>query len=87
MAILLVLLPADAPTCLQPSSLAALASLGVTDIAVVRDERSVGVVVEGWAFDPIHSSEAVLAAVSGAHGAARSLGPVMEMRISQGGTT
>lgn len=82
---LLILLPAGAKTCLRSEAVSALARVGVTNLAVVRDERSTGVVVEGWAFDPIGSAEAVLAAVSGRSRAARALQPVAEMTLTQGG--
>ena len=80
---LLILLPAGAKTCLRSEAVSALARVGVTSLALVRDERSTGVVVEGWAFDPIGSAEAVIAAVSGTR-AARALQPVMEMTLTQG---
>ena len=84
MAILLVLMPAGTNACLRSDALSALARLGVTSVALVRDERSLGVVVEGWAFDPIGSAEAVIAAVSGRSRRARTLQPVMEMTLSKG---
>jgi hypothetical protein len=84
MAILLVLMPARTKACLRSDALAALARLGVTRVALVHDERSTGVVVEGWAFDPIGSSEAVIAAVSGSSRRARTLQPLMEMTLAQG---
>lgn len=84
MAILLVLMPAGTKACLRSDALSALARLGVTSVALVRDERSLGVVVEGWAFDPIGSAEAVIAAVSGRSRRARTLQPVMEMTLSKG---
>jgi len=82
---LLVLLPAGAKTCLRSEAVSALARVGVTSVALVRDERSIGVVVEGWAFDPVGSAEAVVAAVSGRSRRARTLQPVMEMTLTQGG--
>jgi hypothetical protein len=35
-----------------------LAHLGVTSIAICRDERTMGIVLEGWAFDPASADEA-----------------------------
>lgn len=84
MAILLVLIPAGKQACLGSDAMAALARLGVTNVALVRDERSLGVVVEGWAFNPIGSAEAVLEAVSGRDVSARMLQPVVEMTLAQG---
>jgi hypothetical protein len=77
-----VLLPASAgEPWLQPSAATALARLGVTGIAVVRDDRTLGLVVAGWAFDPGRSAEALLEAL-GAQAEARTLYPVLEMAVS-----
>jgi hypothetical protein len=81
---LLILLPAGAKTCLRSESVSALARVGVTSLALVRDERSTGVVVEGWAFDPIGSAAAVIAAVAEPSRQARALQPVLEMTLTQG---
>lgn len=81
---LLVLLPAGTQTCLPSDGVSALARIGVTSLALVRDERSIGVVVEGWAFDPAESAGAVLAALSGSARGVRALQPVMEMSLTEG---
>lgn len=81
---LLVLLPAGTSTCLRSDAVSALARIGVTSMALVRDETSIGVVVEGWAFDPVASAEAVMAAVSRRRRGARALQPVMEMALTKG---
>jgi len=62
----------------EPESLRGLAALGVTNVALVRDEESDGVVLEGWAFDASRATEAiaVLDAVS-----ARALPAVTLMAI------
>jgi hypothetical protein len=59
-----------------------LARLGVTSVAVVRDDRTLGLVVEGWAFDPRRSAEAVVAAIAGRRSQARTLHPLVEMAVS-----
>ena len=84
MAILLVMLPAGANARLQPNAVAELARLGITNVAVVRDQRSIGVVVEGWGFDPIGSAEGVLAAICGRRRGVRTLRPVMELTLAHG---
>ena len=66
---------------LRPDTIARLANLGVTNLAVVRRAETVGIVLEGWLFDPGRSGEAAAAAV-GAIGASRSLHPVMQMAVS-----
>ncbi len=84
MAILLVLMPAEMEAGIPSEAIRALGRLGVTSIALVRDDRSLGMVVEGWAFDPVTSGDAVLAAVGAPSNTARTLMPVMEMSIAQG---
>lgn len=82
MATTVVLLPASAgEPRLQPAAAAALARLGVTAVSVVRDDRTLALVVEGWAFDPGRSARALLEAL-GAQAEARTLYPVLEMAVS-----
>ena len=83
MAILVVLLPAsEAEPSLQPAAIAKLARLGVTSVAVVRDDQSVGLVVEGWAFDPSRSARAVVDAVAGPMPGVRILHPLLELAVT-----
>lgn len=83
MAMVVVLLPAsEADPALQPATVSELARLGVTNVAVLRDERTVGLVVEGWAFDPTRSTEAVVAAVASSGSRARTLHPLFQMAVS-----
>lgn len=44
-----------------PEAAERLARLGVTRISLLTDRVTVGVVLEGWAFDPAHIDEAVRA--------------------------
>lgn len=82
MATAVVLLPVSAgEPWLHPSAAMAFARLGITGIAVVRDERTLGLVVEGWAFDPGSSAEALLD-ILGAQSEARTLYPVLEIAVS-----
>ena len=82
MATAVVLFPASAgEPWLQPAAATVLARLGITGIAVVRDDRTLGLVVEGWAFDPGRSAEALLEAL-GAGAGARTLHPVLEIAVS-----
>lgn len=77
-----VLFPvSDEEPALQPASLEALARLGVTSISLLRDQRTAGLVLEGWAFDLARASEAVRAAVGARHGV-RTLEPLMQMAVS-----
>lgn len=44
-----------------PDAAERLGSLGITRIALLRDEFSTAVVLEGWAFDPARTDEATQA--------------------------
>ncbi|HEX3055328.1 MAG TPA: hypothetical protein VHP82_04215 [Gaiellaceae bacterium] len=81
MALLVVLVSAnggDMP--LGPETAEALARLGVTSVALARDDRTTAVVLEGWAFGPRHYEAAV--AALGADADARTLRPVVHMAVS-----
>jgi hypothetical protein len=82
-AILVVLLPAsEREPLLQPAAVSELARPGVTSVSLVRDERTFGLVVEGWAFDPSSSAEAVVAAIARPSSQARTLQPLLHMAVS-----
>jgi hypothetical protein len=72
---------ADGSFSLRQELVAELARLGVTNVALLRDEQTVGLVLEGWMFDPERSSEAAAEAV-GADGSARTLRPVMQVAVA-----
>jgi hypothetical protein len=78
-----VLIPtSQSSQSLQPAAVSALAGLGVTAVAVVGDDRTLGLVVEGWAFDPRRSAGAVTAALAACPGGARTLFPLLEMAVT-----
>jgi hypothetical protein len=80
---IVVLVPAsDTEPSFQPDAVSELARLGVTSVAVVRDDRTLGLVFEGWTFDPSRSAGAVVAAVAGRASRARTLHPLAEMAVS-----
>jgi hypothetical protein len=82
-AILVVLMPSsDAEPSLQQAAVAELAHLGITKVALLRDDRTFGLVLEGWAFDAGRSAEAVVAAVAGGASRVRTLHPLLEMAVS-----
>lgn len=82
MAMLVLLLDdADGAFAVREGQASELARLGVTDVAVVRDERLVGVVLEGWRFDPARSARAAARAI-GAEPGARMLHPVLHLAVS-----
>ena len=83
MATMLVLFETAAPdVTVDPAAIDALAAIGVTHLTLVRDGRSVGVVLEGWAMEPATCTDAALAALAGHNGSARVLAPVGELAFS-----
>ena len=81
MAMMVVLLaPTDGEFCLRAHHVEELARLGVTNVSLLRDEQAVGIVLEGWAFDPERSSGAAATALGAA--TARALHPVLQMAVS-----
>jgi hypothetical protein len=80
---MVVLLPAsETEPSLRPAAVSKLAELGVTSVAVVRDRETVGLVIEGWAFDPLRSADAVIEAVADPTSRARTLHPLLELAVS-----
>ena len=79
--LVLLLRDEDGKFCLRQELVSELARLGVTNVALVRDEQTVGVVLEGWLFDP-HCSAAAAAAAVGAAPAVRTLHPVMQLAVA-----
>ena len=82
MATAVVLLAASQnESSLSPGAVTALAQLGVTGISVVRDDRTLGLVVEGWAFDPRRSAEALVEALGRTRLGARTLFPLLDVAV------
>lgn len=88
MAIMVLLLDdAEGAFAVREDQIAELARLGVTSVDVLRDRQVVGVVLEGWMFDPAVSARAAAKAVR-ATTAVRMLRPLLHMAVSaanQGG--
>ncbi len=63
-------------------ALGELARLGITTVSVLRDDRMVGVVLDGWAFDPTRSAEAARTAVAGTETGVRVLHPLLQTAVS-----
>lgn len=81
MALVVVLFPVTNQTpTLRPAGLARLAELGVTNVALLRDGSTAGLVLEGWAFDAERASEAACAIASACEGA-QTLLPLMQMAV------
>ena len=81
MAMMVVLLDSNPGFSVRQDVVKELARLGVTSVAVVRDSDSIGVVLEGWLFDPARSAGAAARAIGG-NGRARVLHPVLQMAVS-----
>jgi hypothetical protein len=72
---------ANGDVSLRRSFVDELARLGVTSVALLREQTTVGIVLEGWLFDPGRSAGAVLEAL-GAGSRARALHPVLHLAVS-----
>jgi hypothetical protein len=81
MAKVLMLWPAKADLRIGSAQASQLAALGVTSLALMRDREFVGVVLDGWAFDPTRSARAA-AAVLGAEPQCRILFPLLEIGVT-----
>jgi hypothetical protein len=71
---------AEEPT-LGPGALEELARIGVTNVALLGDGSTAGLVLEGWSFDPKLAPRATRA-VAGACDGVRMLLPLMQMAVS-----
>jgi hypothetical protein len=81
-ATMLVLLPGNArDPAFGPESAGRLARLGVTRVVVLRDDTTVGVVLEGWAFNTTRDGEQAVALV-GPEGHTQALQSVAEISVS-----
>jgi hypothetical protein len=67
--------------CLRQQVVEKLAGLGVTSVAVVGNEQTVGIILEGWLLDPARSAGAAAAAV-GAPPGAPVLHPILQAAVS-----
>jgi len=81
MATMVVLLDhANGEFCLHQQAAEKLAGLGVTSLTVLRNEQTVGIILEGWLFDPARSAGAA-AAVVGAPPGAPVLHPILQAAV------
>jgi hypothetical protein len=82
MAMLVVLLEADGGDVpLGSRAVDRLSRLGVTNVALLRDEQTVCMVLEGWAFDPAGSASEVVSTISAGTRSGRALQPVMQIAV------
>jgi hypothetical protein len=78
---LVVLWPVGASIRVGQGEASRLAALGVTSLTLLRDETTVGALLEGWAFDPVRSAAAAAATLS-ADAAEGSLVPTLEIGMT-----
>lgn len=87
MPMVVLLLPhAAGQPSIAPEAIRRLAELGVTHLTLVRDGETVGLVLEGWAFDPDLSTHAALHALAGGTQPARTLFPLTQMVLPRIGS-
>ena len=70
---LLVAGPDEAEPVVGPEAAERLANLGITRISLLQDRSGIGVVLEGWAFDPTRIDDAVRAVFPGGSASVRIL--------------
>lgn len=78
-----LLLSAEAAVSVGPEAAARLAGFGVGRAALLRDDGSVAVILEGWAFDPERSA-AVAAEVIAPGEPHRVLQPLADLTVTAG---
>lgn len=62
MALAMLVTGPDGPEpVIGPEVAGSLAGMGISRISVLQDPSGIGVVLEGWAFDPIHVKDVVRA--------------------------
>jgi hypothetical protein len=67
---------------LDVRAMAELSRLGVKSLSLVGDEQTIGVVLDGWAFEPASSGAAAVSALRADATRARILFPVGEMALA-----
>lgn len=80
MTIVLLVEPLEDGLCLRHEVVSELARLGITNVTLLCDEQTMGVILEGWLFDPIRSA-AVAAKAIGTATPTRTLHPLMQLAL------
>lgn len=65
-----------------PMAAGRLAALGITRVSLLGDQAEIGVVLEGWAFDPARIDEAVRAVFPDASDAVRVFREIEHVAVS-----
>ena len=74
----------DRQVLLTPSRVAALGRLGVSSVGVAGNDRTLAVVVEGWAFDPVRAADVAHAALGVADREVQALYQLAHVTVSSG---
>jgi hypothetical protein len=83
MAIAMLVAGPDAPEpVVGPEAAERLAGLGLTRITLLEDRSGVGLVLEGWAFDPARTDEAVRAIFPDTSARVRILHEIVQVAVS-----
>ena len=85
MAKVLMLWPAKAGVRIGSAAASRLAALGVTNLALLSDSESVGLMLEGWAFDPVSSTREIAELVGG-EAECRVLLPALDVAVTDANT-
>jgi hypothetical protein len=83
MPMVVLMLPAGADVSVGPDTAAHLARFGIGHAALLRDEASVAVLLEGWAFDPERSAAEAAELIAPGE-ACRVLHPLAEVTVAAG---
>ena len=86
MAIAMLVAGPEAPEpTVGPEAADRLAQLGISRISLLADSAGIGVVLEGWAFDPAQIDDAVRAMFPDGHDRVRVLHEVEHVAVAVGG--
>jgi hypothetical protein len=83
MAMVVLVLPAGADVSVGPDTAARLARFGIGHAALLRDDGTVAVVLEGWAFDPERSADAAAELIAPGE-PCRILRPLADLTVAAG---
>lgn len=80
-----LLLGGEANVALGPPGVARLSRIGVTHVSIFRDDQTLAVVLEGWAFHPADSAGEAIAAVGADLATTRTLHGVAQLAVEPPG--
>lgn len=81
MGLLVLLLDRGPVPAIDPNVATRLAAIGVTSVALLRDDETTAVVVEGWAFDHRRAAREAAATIAPGRTDVRILPPVLQTSL------